>query len=382
MIRKRIDKRPDWQQKFEEAGFAFHSLDGQYWLEGVCYEFSEEQVDYLEDVTRELSGMCRTAVDHVIRRGRWDELGIPEEWRDLVAESWQRRDSSLYGRFDLAYDGVNPARLLEYNADTPTSLYESSVAQWLWLEEALPGMDQFNSIHEKLLDVFTRLRQVSADEVIFHFTAITDHQEDFITTEYLRDVATQAGFSTTFIFIDELGYDESARRFVDRDLQEIQLLFKLYPWEWLLSDDFGQHLRHRPIGRIYEPAWKLILASKGILPILWELYPNHPNLLAASFKPLPGGGRMARKPLFSREGANIQILDGEHVVETTEGPYTLDRGIYQEYCQLPRFDDAYALVGSWVIGNTPAGIGIREDSSVITRNTSKFVPHYFVPLPK
>jgi glutathionylspermidine synthase len=37
------------------------------------------------------------------------------------------------------------------------------------------------------------------------------------------------------------------------------------------------------------------------------------------------------------------------------------------------------IVGSWVVGNEPAGIGLREDRGRITRNGSRFVPHYIRP---
>ncbi len=379
MIRKQMMKRPAWQEKFEEAGFVFHSMDGEYWLEGICYEFSEDQIDYLDDVTGELHDMCMTAVDHIILHNRWDNLAIPESWRNLIIDSWNRRDATIYGRLDLAYDGVRPAKLLEFNADTPTSLYESSIAQWLWLEELLPGMDQFNSIHEKLLGVFEDLKTRVSDHVVFDFTAITDHPEDFVTTEYLRDVAAQAGFTTNFVFTDQLGFNTDSQRFVNQELHEVQMLFKLYPWEWLLSDEFGVYLLDRPIGQIFEPAWKLLLANKGILAILWELYPGHPNLLEASFEPISGKGRFVKKPLFSREGANIQIFADGRIVAATDGPYAQHQCVFQDYYELPRFAEAYTLIGSWIIGNMSAGLGIREDSSVITRNTSRFVPHYFVP---
>ena len=54
------------------------------------------------------------------------------------------------------YDGKAPPRLLEYNADTPTALLEASVAQWFWLQDCFPTADQFNSIHERLIDALMK----------------------------------------------------------------------------------------------------------------------------------------------------------------------------------------------------------------------------------
>ncbi len=54
-------------------------------------------------------------------------------------------------------------------------------------------------------------------------------------------------------------------------------------------------------------AWKAVLSNKGILPLLWERHPNHPNLLPAFFDDDPAAEPSAKpgcaKPLFSREGA-------------------------------------------------------------------------------
>ncbi|HEY6837781.1 MAG TPA: glutathionylspermidine synthase family protein, partial [Geobacteraceae bacterium] len=163
--------------------------------------------------------------------------------------------------------------------------------------------------------------------------------------------------------------------FVDLEEEPIRTLFKLYPWEWLVREEFGPNLLQSPV-RLIEPAWKMLLSNKGILPILWEMFPDHPNLLEASFADRPLAGDYVRKPLLSREGGNILMRRrGEWVV--TSGTYGDEGHIYQRYVQLPSFDGNYPVVGSWVIGGDPAGIGIREDRSEITTNGSRFIPHYF-----
>ena len=61
------------------------------------------------------------------------------------------------------FDGTGPAKLLEYNADTPTSMFEAAVFQWTWLEQAIERniipkrADQFNSIHERLIEAWKKL---------------------------------------------------------------------------------------------------------------------------------------------------------------------------------------------------------------------------------
>jgi len=375
MERLMVRPRPDWQKRFEELGFTFHSMDDLYWREGVCYRFSCEEIDCLEDVTNELNVMCLQAVEYVIEKDLFGRLRIPEKGAELVRSSWNKQDLSIYGRLDLCYDGRSEPKLLEFNADTPTSLYESSVAQWVWLEENWPnsGRDQFNSIHERLLDAFTAVKQRMPLISTMHFTCVKDNEEDLVTTEYLRDVAIQAGISTKHIFIEDIGYADGS--FWDLEDEKIAFLFKLYPWEWLLAEEFGQYLTDE-IAIFFEPAWKMVLSNKGILPILWEMFPGHKNLLPAFFEEGRLNGPYVKKPLYSREGANITLVL-ENGSMATNGSYGSEGHVYQQAHLLPDFDGYYAVIGSWVVNGVACGIGIREDVSPITKNTSAFVPHYF-----
>lgn len=379
MKRLEVPVREGWQERFDEMGFSFHSMDGLYWREGVCYEFTSGEIDYLEDVTLTLNDMCLEAVDHVLRKNLFHRLHIPVAWEECIRRSWARRDTSLYGRFDLVHDGESEAKLIEYNADTPTSLFESSIAQWIWLADLFPACDQFNSIHEKLQEALAGLKRDMTCGEPLHFACVRDHEEDLVTVEYLRDVAVQAGIDARHIFVEDIGYSDQDRNFRDLDNLPIANLFKLYPWEWLMADEFGPHLLKDPFRIILEPAWKMVLSNKGILPILWEMFPGHPNLLAASLSPLDGVAHSVRKPLFSREGANIAVFTGNEIIQETGGNYGEEGYIYQEYRELPRFGENYTLVGSWIVDNRPAGIGIREDATPVTKNSSTFVPHFFKP---
>jgi glutathionylspermidine synthase len=367
MERQVIQPRPNWQGRCEEVGFDFHSKDGPYWNEAACYSFTEREIEVLESATQDLHGLCVKAVDHVVRQNRFGELGIPEPYAGLCRKSWERQDFSLYGRFDLVFDGRNPPKMLEYNADTPTALLEAAVVQWVWLEDTHPSADQFNSLHERLLEGFKKL----ADGTPLYLSCAQGSLEDLRTTEYLQDLASQAGLVTRFSYIEEVGWNGQA--FVDTQERPIYRMFKLYPWEWMFRDEFGQHMLLEP-WYLVEPPWKLILSSKGILPILWELFPGHPNLLPAFFDANRLHGPKVRKPRFSREGTNVTI---ESLGIDTAGPYSDEGWIYQALANIPQFDGQYPVIGSWIIEDEAAGMGIREDSSPVTQNMSRFVPHWF-----
>ena len=209
--------------------------------------------------------------------------------------------------------------------------------------------------------------------------------EDWGNVEYLADTAVQGGWRVHIEEIEELGFDERRRLFVDPSAAPVEHAFKLYPWEWMMEEAFGARVVECPTVW-YEPPWKMLLSNKALLPVLWRRYPDHPNLLAAFFeheKPAAGFQHMfVKKPVLGREGANIQLagtfsdtlVDGSHLVpEYDAGGY-----VYQEYAPLPDFDGHHPVVGSWIVGDEAAGIGIREDRTIVTGNGSHFVPHYFV----
>lgn len=378
MERLAIPPRPGWQQRCEAVGFSFHSVDGRYWDESACYRFTAAEIDQLELATSELHDLCLATVDEVIRRNLFRELLIPEPWIPRIIDSWEQDEHSLYGRFDFRYDGHSPPRLLEYNADTPTMLLESSVVQWFWLQDCHPEADQFNSLHEKLIERWRFLWGRLPPGTPLHLSCTTDSEEDFANTAYLRDTALQAGLDARFLPVEEIGWDRGAACFVDEQGAPIRALFKLYPWEWMVQEAFGPHLLQQQTMRVLEPPWKMVLSNKAILPLLWRLYPGHANLLPAWRQPPGGSEPFLRKPIFSREGADITLFQGEGTTRHSESRgYGAEGYIYQHYLPLPRFDNRYAVVGSWIIGDDPAGIGIREDDTPITQSTSRFIPHYF-----
>jgi glutathionylspermidine synthase len=375
MERKSIAPRQNWQKKVEELGLLFHTQERPYWDESAYYELTGREVSDLEKATNDLHALCLDAVQHVIDKNRFAELAIPQEAIPFIRQAWEEEPPSIYGRFDLAYDGKAPPKLLEYNADTPTALLEAGVIQWYWLEELFPKEDQFNSIHERLLAKWKDVRPYLKGTPLYF--AHMDDTEDMITATYLRDTAQQSGIETAALLIEEIGWDSDRDCFVDLEEKPIHSIFKLYPWEWMIHEEFGVHvLSTRNEMQWIEPIWKMALSNKGILSILWELNPGHPNLLEAHFKGPEKMSEYVRKPLLSREGANITVTTAKGIVETG-GDYGEEGYVYQAVAPQSNFSGFVPVIGSWVIDGQAAGVGIRESEGPVTSNLSRFVPHLF-----
>lgn len=378
-------ERDDWQTTARAMGFTFHTMNGErYWDERAYYAFSLDEIErQIEGPTADIEAMCRELVSRAVDDDRYLRLlKIPEAYWTYIAASWKRGDPSLYGRMDLAFDGKGPAKLLEYNADTPTSLFEAAVFQWNWLEQAIARQiipsraDQYNSLHEGLIEAW---RKVGKGQHV-HLTAVMASEEDAGTVSYLEDVARQAGLTTTMIDIEQIGSQDNGS-FVDLDNRNIDLAFKLYPWEWMMREAFGARLKGAST-RWIEPPWKAILSNKGILPLLWSMFPNHPNLLAAYFDNDPAAGDLGssyvRKPLYSREGANVALVASGEVFDEQPGPYGKEGFIRQQFASLGNFSGQYPVLGSWLVNGTPCGLSIREDENPITGNSSRFMPHAII----
>lgn len=362
--------------------FEFHEGTGiPYWDESACYQFTSRQIeDDLKAPAAEIENLCF----EVIARAMDDEtvfqrLAIPEFFWDYIADSWRNQDRNLFGRMDLAYDGDGPAKLLEYNADTPTTLYESAVLQWEWLEESIQqgliseNCDQFNDIHETIVASFPHLGIIGP----LHLASNRDIEDDKGTLDYIGECAEEAGLTPVTLAMEDIGIGEQGH-FTDLKDEIITNLVKLYPWEWIMEEEFGLNLPASGV-KFIEPPWRAILSNKGLLPLLWEMFEGHPNLLPAYFDGAPGaseiGDSYVRKPLWSRQGSNIEITRDGTTVLHNDGPYGKEGHIIQAFHPLPDISGRFPLLGCWMIASQPVGLGIREDSTLVTGKSANFVPH-------
>jgi glutathionylspermidine synthase len=111
--------------------------------------------------------------------------------------------SRRFTRVSIWRGMVGEPKLLENNADTPTSLYEAAFFQWIWLEDQLnagklpEGSDQFNSLQEKLIERFAELREQFGFKLL-HMACCRDTVEDRGTVQYLQDCAAEAVWRPSF----------------------------------------------------------------------------------------------------------------------------------------------------------------------------------------
>ncbi len=376
MKRISIKPRDNWQAEVEKWGMIYHTHEGElYWDESAYYEFDAQDVEALETSSQELHNLCLEAVDRIIKKKDFDRFHIPLQARAAITRSWNSKQDGIYARMDLAYDGESSPKFLEYNADTPTTLLEAAVVQWQWSQDVFPGSDQFNSIWEALTHQWQQLRQRGKWQNWVHFSH-GESVEDLMTVSLLRDSAEEIGIITKGMHMEDIGWADKEKLFIDLDDEVMTTIFKLYPWEWMIDEPFGLcALETLDKVEWLEPIWKMLLSNKMILPVLWEMFPGHQNLLPAFFGEAKGMSSYVRKPVFSREGSNVQVVKNGIVIEETMGSYGSEGMIYQGLADIPDFDGNKPVFGSWIVGHEPCGIGIRECNGWITTDLSRFVPN-------
>lgn len=374
----------------EKIGFIWHTDDDATpYIANEIVEVDSREADAYYEAANELYDMFVEAGEYVIENDLLHDIGIPFNLIDAVKISWDNDVHwHLYGRFDFAggLDG-KPIKLLEFNADTPTALFETSIVQWATLK--LNGMEeshQFNNLHEALVDNFKRLITMEEDVSSFEerydgwkilFSSVKGNIEEENTVRLLQSIATQAGYETEFAYADEVEFDAEEGVF----FKEInyEYWFKLLPWEDIAIEEADLAMLMTQIMEnqkaiFLNPAYTLMFQSKAFMAILWELYPNHPLLLETSFEPLEGVAQVEKK-IFGREGANTIIVDeNEEIVAQTEGEYGEFPSIFQEYAQLPTNDKGESYQAGVFYAFEGCGLGFRK-GGLILDNASKFVGH-------
>jgi len=379
-------------KSLEELGFTWHTdSDGSKYVSDELLHVRDDEAEAYYEATNTVYDMYVEAAEFVIENDLFFELGIPFNLIDSIKKSWENDVHwHIYGRFDFSggIDGA-PIKLIEFNADTPTGLFETAILQWALLKHN--GMDearQFNNIYQAIANNFRRLITLFDDTDVFDerydgwkilFSSVEGNDEEEITTKLLRQMATDAGFVTGFEFLQDVRFDEEGIH--DTKENPYEYWFKLYPWEDIGTDEPElavtiNEIMNNQQAIILNPAYTLLFQSKGMLKILSDLFPDSPYLLKTSFEPLESA--YVEKRVFGREGANTKIVDANgNVTSQRDGPYENYKAVYQEYTEFMKDTHGESYQAGVFFAYEACGLGFRRGGKIMD-NMSKFVGHVLV----
>lgn len=377
-------------RSLEQIGFQWHTdNDESKYIADELVIISDEEAEAYYEAVNELYDMYAEAAQYVIDNNLFFDLGIPFNLIDAIKKSWENDVHwHLYGRFDLA-GGVDgkPIKLIEFNADTPTALFETAILQWALLKHnRLDEERQFNNVYQAISDNFKRLVTLFDDPELFEkyydgwkilFSSISGNIEEEQTVRLLQQMAIDAGFATGFEPLGGVKFDDEG--IYNAHEEPYEYWFKLYPWEDIAIEEPElttqlTTIMHNQKAIILNPAYTLLFQSKGMMKILCDLFPDSPYLLKTSFEPLKGVP-CVEKRMFGREGANVRILDASgSVTESNDGPYGNFKPIYQEYVEFPHDAAGNSYQAGVFFAYEACGLGFRRGGKILN-NMSKFVGH-------
>ena len=380
-------------ETLDELGFTWHTdVDGSKYVSDELVQITQDEAEAYYKAGNEIYDMYVEAAEHVIQNDLFFDLGIPFNLVDAIKKSWENDVHwHIYGRFDLCggIDG-EAIKLIEFNADTPTALFETALLQWALLKQNEMNEDkQFNNVYDGILQNFKRVITLFEDTELFDerydgwkilFSSVGGNDEEEATTKLLQQIATDAGFNTSFEFLQDVKFDENG--IFDSNNNKYEYWFKLYPWEDIAHDEPElattiTTIMQKQEAIILNPAYTLLFQSKGMLKILNDLFPNSPYLLKTSFEPLKGI-KHVEKTVFGREGANTKIIDSNgDILEEIDGPYDNYKKVYQEYVEFTKDSKGAKYQAGVFFAYEACGLSFRKGSEIMD-NMSKFVGHHII----
>jgi glutathionylspermidine synthase len=373
----------------QNSGWTWTNNDLAPYISNELIQVTEAEADNYYKAADTLYEMYIKAAEWVIRTKNYDQLGIPKNIIPLVEYSWENEEHwHLYGRFDLSggIDGF-PIKLIEFNADTATCLPETAIIQWASLmANNLSETLQFNTVFESLTATFENIKKLNPNfEPAILFSSMKGFPEDDTNISILQEAAQKAGFQTDIDFIENIEFSTKEGIFKRNERNEFEnfpFWFKLVPWEFIAWDepDLLEILTELVLSKkliVLNPAYTLLFQSKGILKILWDLYPNHPLLLETKNEPIYGQ-KSVKKVLFGREGANVQLIStfGNPITESI-GDYTNQPSIYQAHTNFLRDNNGEYIQAGVFYSSEPCGLAFRKGGEIIN-NQAFFCGHIIV----
>lgn len=368
----------------------FTEGDNSDYIAPRAIAITSAEAQIFADSVRSLYQMLSYTARYVAQNNRWADLGIPPEAVRLMSYSIREEEHlHLIGRFDFAggVDG-SPLKFLEFNADTFSLLPETVRLQPKLTEQLQQGpVPASYQTYEHLVAGFRAILKQHPQRAASLLLTGMGYPEDTMNLNLIGEAAREAGFEVVQqIDLPNVIFSPDDGVFVElgpERFQKFEFVFKMIPWDFIVFEepdllDLLTEIICNKLAIVINPPCSMMLQSKGMLPLLYELYPNADLLLPAYFEEDKLDGRVAYvgKPMFGRMGENIEAYDnkGEMLLEN-EGDYGEFPYVYQQWASMDEDSRGYIYQPSvyWVMRDS--GICFRRQEGIIIDDDASFVPH-------
>lgn len=389
-----------------------------YWNEGFGYEISQSQAEHIRKAASKLSQLVEEALVYVFSND--DVLSqfifTPSEKTNakilqLLKDSWQndRSKARILERWDMAYDGTHDPKLLEINSSffgltSGTGPIQEGYIKWLKKQPGYEDAQTFGNLGPAIVASFkNRINEVCIRKttpipvLAYSFDAYDDRsvQSD---AAFIRKCISAAGQSVVDITLNHLHYDfMSGHTLFIRENRINRMKFRIprskinvHPFPpqafRLKTDnayfhiDFGNYVTQIAAPEVppkipsanLMPFWTHLLDNKVFLAVLFQLFPDHENLLPTKAKKdAHKGKKRILKKMVGSAGSGAILLGEDDKVITHKFDENLaldlfnNRYISQIYC-----DGAFGSAGQtriinlFVANGEAAGMSVREAPGV------------------
>ena len=378
----------------DEAAF-MRSMGGAF-LSSVAadrnryFSISRTAQQELKRATNELHALFLHATHTVLTTPELQKhFNIPDVLWPRIRQSWDnRRNEMITGRFDFCLTEAG-LKLYEYNADSASCHMECGKVQGKWAEyyRCETGVDAGEDLYDQLVTAWRKTGITGTVHIL-----VDDVDEERYHALYMQDAMTAAGIrSKCLTGFEGLAFN-AHREVEDADGELIEWVWKTWAWETALEELRQQLLSNpdqppasprlldvltRPDTMVFEPLWTVVPSNKAILPVLWDMFPDHPYLLESRFR-LNEGLRQqgyVSKPIAGRCGQNIRLHDADSgLIDETGGAFEQQNLIYQAICPLPRIAGYNVQLCTFSVAGNYAGSCVRVDQSPIITTHSDVLP--------
>lgn len=345
------------------------------------------ETEKLKVASTECFKMLWAACDYVIKNGLWHEVGVPQNAVEAIRNSWNTNSPYLFGRIDFAGGiGNIPLKLLEFNGDVATLLPEAVGAQDMVFDNYAPkDATKFNGVVDGLSQILAQRKTL--DNATLLATSF-GYEEDIENAKVILQAASKAGYQVLYKNLEDIIFDPEEGVLIEsgEEYTVYDNLFKVIPWEIIAFEEpeLMQLLTELMADNkltVLNPAYSMVLQSKGLLPIVNRLYPGHPLLLDTQYNGNHFMGKeYIKKVIYGRLGENIELYNKFGRVEhSNKGDFGHHPSIYQEIADFFRYeDDCHYQISTYVGKDSCLGMGIRRQDELIIDEDAEFVPHYIV----
>ncbi|MFT6204056.1 MAG: glutathionylspermidine synthase [Spirosomataceae bacterium] len=378
----------------------FAGLDDYLSNEILCIK--REELDLLTTQSHKAREIFEDATDRVIRKNQLGEFGVPTYFQEAIIKTWQEKENHplLLGRFDLCggFDRFfSLPKVIEFNADTCTTIPESTIWQDLQMKKNGTSFQQLNTTSDDLEKIIQKITlkiagdlNIPTKEINFLGTSLDyiEDRENVLTVLDAIPAENKNNPSVAYRPLADLTFDAKEGIFYELpngEFLKVDIMFKMIPWDWIFANEpelakLLASIIMKDQCVIVNPPYTTLWQNKKFLSYITKYYPNNGVIAETYDEQYNYGNSFVKKPIYGRLGENISVIKNGKTVVNSSGDFESQQMVYQNYYPLLKDTDGYSYqIGIFTNAvNKASGLNFRYQKSEIITDECDFMAHQII----